>query len=84
MIPFAKTKSEHLANNDPRLALEEPHTDHAGYVSAVGQAAIESASQGFLRHANAEKLIAAPNASNVLKYPAWNGRIGPVLLTALK
>ena len=35
MIPFAKTKAERLANEDPRPSLEERYDDHAGYVAAV-------------------------------------------------
>ena len=39
MIPFTKTRAERLANNDPRLSLEERYGDHAGYVAAVKKAA---------------------------------------------
>ncbi len=67
MIPFAQTKAQRLANNDPRLSLEERYTDHAGYVAAVAEAAIDAVSQGFLLPADADKLIAAAYASNVLK-----------------
>ena len=35
MIPFAKTKAERLANEDPRPSLEERYGNHAGYVAAV-------------------------------------------------
>jgi len=66
-IPFAKTNAERLANNDPRRSLEERYGDHAGYVAAVRKAAAEIVAQGFLLQADADALIAAAEASNVLK-----------------
>src|SRR5437773_6181574 len=66
MIPFARTKAERMANNDPRLSLEERYHDHAGYVEAVKVAAAKAVSEGFLLQADADKLIQAAAASNVL------------------
>jgi hypothetical protein len=48
MVPFAKTKSQRLAANDPRLSLEERYGTHAGYVAAVRAAADNAACQGYL------------------------------------
>jgi hypothetical protein len=48
MVPFAKTKAQRLANNDPRLSLEERYGTHAGYVAAVKAAADNAACQGYL------------------------------------
>ena len=67
MIPFAKTKAERTANNDPRLSLEERYTDHAGYVAAVRKAAASALQQKFLLQKDADALIAAADASAVLK-----------------
>jgi Alpha/beta hydrolase domain len=67
MIPFAKTKAERLANEDPRPSLEERYTNHAGYVSAVTAAADKAMAQGFLLEADMKKLVAAAEASDVLK-----------------
>lgn len=67
MIPFAKTKAERAANNDPRLSLEELYTDHAGYVAAVRKAAASAVAQGFLLPKDADGLIAAADASQVLR-----------------
>ena len=39
MIPFAKTKAQRMANEDPRPSLEERYVNHAGYVAAVEAAA---------------------------------------------
>lgn len=66
MIPFAKTQAERLTNNDPRLSLEERYGDHAGYVAAVEAAADNAVAQGFLLQADADALVAAAAASNVL------------------
>jgi hypothetical protein len=65
-IPFAKTKAERVANNDPRLSLEERYVSHGGYVAAVTAAAARTVAAGFLLQADAEALIAAAVASNVL------------------
>ena len=65
-IPFAKTQAERLANGDPRKSLEERYGNHAGYVAAVTAAAASAVKQGFLLQADANALIAAAQASNVL------------------
>ncbi len=67
MIPFAKTRAERMANNDPRLSLEERYADHAGYVAAVKKAAAQAVATGFLLAADADKLIAEAQKSQVLK-----------------
>ncbi len=66
MIPFAATRAERLARNDPRLSLEERYTDHDGYVAAVRKAATNAVSRGFLLQVDADRLIAQAAASNVL------------------
>ena len=66
-IPFARTRAERLANGDPRLSLEERYGDHAGYVAAVTAAADNAMAQRFLLKADRDALIAAADASNVLK-----------------
>jgi hypothetical protein len=67
MLPFARTRAERLANNDPRLSLEERYGDHTGYVAAVRKAAADAVARGFLLPADAEALIASADASDVLK-----------------
>jgi hypothetical protein len=67
MIPFAKTKAERTASGDPRPSLEERYGDHAGYVRAVEASAKRAMAQGFLLEDDAKALIAAADASNVLK-----------------
>jgi hypothetical protein len=67
MIPFAKTKAERVANEDPRLSLEERYGSHAGYVSAVEAAARKAVAEGFLLEADATALVAAAEASDVMR-----------------
>lgn len=67
MLPFARTRAERLQQQDPRLSLEERYGDHAGYVAAVQKAAAHAVAQGFLLPADAEALVTAAAASQVLK-----------------
>src|SRR6266550_270981 len=48
MIPFAKTKAERMANEDPRMSLEERYTNHTGYVEAVRSATKKAMTASFL------------------------------------
>jgi hypothetical protein len=66
-IPFAKTKAERIANEDPRPSLEERYGTHAGYVAAVAAAARKAIAEGFLLEADAKGLVAAAAGSDVLK-----------------
>ena len=66
-IPFARTKAERTKTGDPRLSLEERYVDHGGYVRAVKAAAEELVAEEFLLPADAERLVRAAEASDVLK-----------------
>jgi hypothetical protein len=48
MVPFAITKAQRLAANDPRPSLEERYGTHDGYVAAVTAAANNAACLGYL------------------------------------
>jgi hypothetical protein len=48
MVPFAITKAQRTANNDPRPSLEERYGTHDGYVAAVKAAADNAACRGYL------------------------------------
>lgn len=67
MIPFAKTKAERTANEDPRPSLEERYGNHAGYVAAAEAAARKAVAEGFLLEPDARALVAAADASDVLR-----------------
>ena len=67
MIPFARTRAERTTAGDPRLSLEERYRDHDGYVQAVRKAAANAVAQRFLLQADADALISAAAASDVLR-----------------
>jgi hypothetical protein len=67
MIPFARTKAERDANNDPRLSLEERYGTHDRYIEAVKTAAQKAVKEGFLLQPDADALNKQAAASNVLK-----------------
>jgi len=66
-VPFAVHKADRIANNDPRLSLEERYGTHQGYVNAVAAAAANAVAKGFLLQADANALVAAAQASHVLQ-----------------
>ena len=70
MVPFATTRAERAAKNDPRPSLEERYGDHAGYVAAVRKAAANAVTQGFLLQRDADALIKQAEASAVLRSDA--------------
>lgn len=66
MIPFARTLDDRMAAGDPRPSLQERYGTHQGYVDAVSAAAANAVAKGFLLQSDANALIAAAQASNVL------------------
>jgi hypothetical protein len=66
-VPFAKTRAERMANEDPRPSLEERYRDHAGYVAAVKKGVEKASAAGFLLKADADRLLDEAEKSNVLK-----------------
>lgn len=66
-IPFARTAAERQAAGDPRLSLEERYRDHAGYVAAVRAATVPLVTARLLLQADADRVIAQADASDVLK-----------------
>ena len=65
-IPFKITKSERVADGDPRLSLEERYEHHDGYVAAVKKAAEKLEKQRFLLPDDVQRYISDAQASNVL------------------
>jgi len=58
-VPFAKTKAERQAANDPRPSFEERYGDQAGYVKAVEAAARALVGERFLLQEDADRYIKA-------------------------
>jgi hypothetical protein len=67
MIPFARTVEERQARHDPRPSLAERYGSHQGYVDRVAQAAARAVAEGFLLPEDAETLVRAADASQVLR-----------------
>jgi hypothetical protein len=66
-IAFSKTKTERMANGDPRLSLEERYQTHEGYVAAVRRTAEKLAQQRFLLASDVERYVQQAQASDVLR-----------------
>jgi hypothetical protein len=56
-IPFAKTKADRLASNDPRPSLEERYGSRQGYACVVRKAAAREVERRLLLPADARSLI---------------------------
>jgi hypothetical protein len=65
-VPFARTKAERLAKNDPRLSIEERYGTQEGYLCVVTRAAEQAVKDRFLLPEDAQRLIAEATASKVL------------------
>jgi hypothetical protein len=66
-VAFAKTKAERLSRADPRPSLEERYRDHAGFVTAVEQAARRLVQDRFLLEEDAQDAIKVAKNSNILR-----------------
>jgi hypothetical protein len=66
-IPFARTFQERKNAGDPRLSLEERYGTHAGYVDAVRKATQKLVKQRLLLQVDADRLIGAADATDILK-----------------
>ena len=64
---FATTKAQRIASADPRLSLQERYGNHHGYVDAVAEAAEDLVADRLLLSEDADSIIAAAQASNVLQ-----------------
>jgi hypothetical protein len=66
-IPFARTKTERLRANDPRLSLEERYSTHDAYVARVREAAERAVRDRFLLPEDAARIVREAEASDVLR-----------------
>lgn len=66
-IPFAKTKAEREANNDPRPSLEERYASHEDYVTKIKAAAEGLRAQRLMLDADVAAVVARAEASDVRK-----------------
>jgi hypothetical protein len=66
-IPFARTKAQRIAAEDPRPSLEERYGNHASYVKRVKEAADRLTREGFLLPDDAARIASEAEASDVLR-----------------
>ena len=64
-LPFARTKQDRLANNDPRPSLAERYPSHETYVNAVTASADALRAQGLLLDEDAAQYAVAASQSAV-------------------
>ena len=67
-VPFAATKAERIAANDPRPSLEERYGTQEAYVAAVRTAADKAVRDRFLLSEDADRLVQQAAASHVLSH----------------
>lgn len=65
--PFAATRAEREAKNDPRPSLEERYGDHAGYVKKFNEATERLVATRLLLREDADTLIARANSAETAK-----------------
>jgi hypothetical protein len=65
--PFAATRAEREAKNDPRPSLEERYGDHAGYVKKFTEATNQLVAARLLLSEDAEVLIARAKSTDTAK-----------------
>ncbi|MCL0043117.1 alpha/beta hydrolase domain-containing protein [Dehalococcoidia bacterium] len=58
-IPFPRTKSERIAQNDPRLSIEERYKDFSGYIKAFTAAVDQLLQDGYILQEDANRYIEA-------------------------
>jgi feruloyl esterase len=65
-VPFAKTKAERLAKNDPRPSIEERYATPEAYVAIVRRAADQAVRDRFLLPDDAARIIREAEASSIV------------------
>jgi hypothetical protein len=79
-IPFARTRAERQANNDPRPSIEERYRDHDDYVAKVEAVCRQRVAERLMLEEDAGRFVAAARAKNPFD-PAT--ALGPLLQSAV-
>jgi hypothetical protein len=66
-FPLAATAAARQSSGDSRKSLQERYTDHAGYVTAVKNAAAALVRERFLLEEDAARYVREADASSVLR-----------------
>jgi hypothetical protein len=64
-VPFAKTRAERLAAEDPRASLEERYGTQQGYACVVRKAVDREVARRLLLPADARKLVEQASTANL-------------------
>ncbi|MDE2900677.1 MAG: alpha/beta hydrolase domain-containing protein, partial [Chloroflexota bacterium] len=65
-VPFARTKAEREANNDPRPSIEERYSSHEDYVQRIKSAAEALVGEGLMLGEDAARYVTAAKKRNPL------------------
>ena len=65
VVPFAATRADRIAAQDPRLSIQERYTDDAAYISAVRAAAAQQVAERLLLPEDADRAIEAAVAGRL-------------------
>ena len=63
-IPFARTKAEREASNDPRPSIEERYADHEDYVSKIAAVCKQRVAERLMLEEDMERYVEAAKAKN--------------------
>ena len=66
-FPFAATRAEREAKNDPRPSLEERYGSHAGYVRRLEEAAQRLVTERLLLQEDAERLVERAKSAEIAR-----------------
>jgi hypothetical protein len=69
VIPFAATRAERLAANDPRPAIEERWPDQAAYLAVVRASTARLVAERLLLAEDAQATVAAAEAGTLARLP---------------
>jgi hypothetical protein len=68
-IPFAATRAERMAANDPRPSIEERYADNAAYVAAVRASAQRLVAERLLLAEDAQAIVAKAERGDLARLP---------------
>jgi hypothetical protein len=78
-VPFARTRAEREAKDDPRPSLEERYASHEAYVEAVRTACQRLVGQRLLLPEDADRFVEVARSRNPLDPSSTLGPLVPVL-----
>lgn len=65
-VPFARTRAERMANDDPRPSIEERYASHEAYIALVDDVCKKRMAEGLMLQDDAERFMKAARERNPL------------------